>query len=890
MTPPASTTATRRSFDALVTRLAESLTTVSERDLLQPSHWSLGEDARLRVDLRFRETPWGRWMLAEDLLANDSIYRWLHAERRSAMLLEVALARAAGLFGRRCVFCPDDPRFVLRPDEVHLAANELSRQPVVEEAVGDVAKYTTHLPLHSLKAAAASQPAGEWGPAAHEQAIETLGWVRVTLPGRRLNDRMFIAAIEGQSMDDGKSGLVDGGYAVFELWPPGTKQHLNVLVRGGFRDPETGSYAVKKYVADQRDAEGRHKKVALVSLNPDKQRYPDIELQPEDDDDITVVAKVVQALGTSDYERRPKAKRRVGRRNVTGREGLDEQARRLSRRVASFFDAAAPDDEDDDTSEATSAGWETRLVCLEVAAGALQLEVGPLDGLPPFVKKLRVVGETGWDAFLLAPNARVRSARVPVRPGAGPWSWEAINEKGGLVPAADAEDLGIDRLHLEALDASAPVAFRIDTDGVGQRLRTATLAVGQAYRLLLPPNVGEPSLGVELDAGPGGGWRLWSVDLSAVLSATTRQALTSVGLDVGEAWPRLEWAITPAAVWRTNARGETYPVFDVGAEVLVNVGDVSVEAGDTAMLFLHGPAGTERLPLSAGGLASLGTPAAGRWACALLHSRTSVPPAALVFEVAENATEHVAATWSATAPNGPSSLAVTAPPGWPVALRWEVLDEEALATVYADDDGAVQLEGVAPLLEARARRASMADLVVDLGELGRRSIPHDRRASVKEVREALTMLWEERAGLVRARAGAWLTLLPAWFEPVTALFGYGLQPFGHGPLPTAEAEAPHELAAWRLTIDERMMGRIDRTTSRVLVLTTDVDAVLRDCRGWIDSACAAARVREAIVTDGTRWTTHRKGDRQLKQRQWNFDHAIGLGNVDDMLNDLAEGL
>jgi hypothetical protein len=875
---------TRASFDALVTRLAESPTTRSERDLLQPTHWSLGEDARLREDLRFRETPWGRWMLAEDLVANDAIYRWLHAERRGSIALDAALKRAAGLFGRRCVFCADDPRFVLRHDEVHLVASELSRQPVIEDEVGDLEKYRTHLPLHGLKAAAASAPAGEWGKRAQEQVIETRGWVRVTLPERGLNDRMFIAAIEGHSMDDGKSGLVDGGYAVFELWPPGTKQNLSVLVRGAFSDPETGSYAVKKYVADQRDAEGRHNKVSLVSLNPNKDRYPNIELQPEDDDDITVVAKVVQALSSDDYERRPKTKRRVGRRNLAGRDGLDEQATRLGRRVASFFDATtAPDDEDDDTSEPTSTGWQARLVCLNVAAGGLQLEVGPLDGLPPFVKKLRVVGEAGWDGIMLAANARIRPTRAPVRPGTGPWRWEAVGFE-------DEQDLGVEKLALEAIDASAPVVFRLDSDGVGQRLKSTTLAVGQAYRLLLPPNVGDPSLGVELDAGPGGGWRLWSIELAAPVTPTTRQVLTSLGLDVGEAWPRIEWALASASVWRTSARGETYPVFDVGAEVLVNVGGVSIDVGDTAMLFLHGPSGTERLALSASGLVSLGTPPAGRWACALLHSRTSVQPAMLVFEVAEKATPHVAASWSATAPNGLSSLEVTAPPGWPVRLRWRVLHEEPLATLHANDDGTLQLEDVNPLTEARARRTRIADLVVDLGELGRRHIAHDGRASVQQVREALTALWQQRSGLVQSRAGAWLTLLPTWFEPVMALFGYGLEVLAADALPTTEGEAAHGLAAWQLTIDERLVGNITRSPSRVLVLTTDLDAVLRDCREWIDNACSAARVRAAILTDGTRWTTHRKGDRQLKRREWNLDHAIGLGSVDDMLNDLAEGL
>lgn len=59
-------------------------------------------------------------------------------------------------------------------------------------------------------------------------------------------------------------------------------------MRGAFSDPETGNYAVKKYVGDPRDEEGRHNKVSLVSLNPNKERYPNIELQPEDDDGVTV--------------------------------------------------------------------------------------------------------------------------------------------------------------------------------------------------------------------------------------------------------------------------------------------------------------------------------------------------------------------------------------------------------------------------------------------------------------------------------------------------------------------------------------------------------------------------------------------------------------------------
>jgi hypothetical protein len=862
---------TRPSFDDLLDRLAGSATSLTERDLLEPSHWARGEDARLREDVRFRETPWGRWMRAEDLVGNDAVYRWLHAERRGSVALDAALKRAGEVFGRRCVFCADDPRLILRGPEVTLPAGALSPDPVIEESVGALERYVTHLPLHSLKAAAGSEPAGEWGAAAREASIETLGWVRVQMPGQRLNDRMFVAAVQGHSMDDGRSGLVDGGYAVFELWPAGSRQNRNVLVRGAFRDPETGHFAVKKYVADERNTEGRHGRITLVSLNPDKERYPNIELQPEQDNDVTVVAKVVQALATDDYERRPKAKRRVGRRNLTG----DEQATRLGRRVASFFDGTAPEAEDGGVNTATSTGLQTRLVCLDIAAGGLQLEVGPLDGLPTFVKKLRVVG-TEWDAFVLAANAKTRPTRASVRPGSGPWRWEAVGFE-------EEQDLGVERLVLDALDVTAPTVFRVDADGVGQRINSTKLAPGQAYRLLLPPKVGH-DLGAELYDG----WRIWSLDLAAQLSPTTWQTLTALRLDVGEAWPRLEWALAPAAARRTNARGESYAVFEAGTELLVNVNGVSVEEGDEAVLFLHGPSGTARLALSSSGLVSLGAPAAGRWACALIHSRASVQLASLHFEVTGHALEDVAAACSTVAHSGVVSLEATAPPGWPVTLRWRVFAayEELLATVFGNEDGTVPVDGVASFIEARAARTRLADLVVDFGELGLRVLPHDGRASLKQVREQLTALWQQRSGLVQSRKGAWLQLRKPWFEPVTEIFGYSLE---EATL-LADVEAPHDLTAWGLMVDERMLGSITRSTSRVLVLTTDLDAVLRDHRTWIDIACSAAKVRDAIITDGARWTTHRRGSQQLKQQVWSLDHAIGLGSIDEMLGDLAEGL
>src|SRR5690606_22879074 len=63
------------------------------------------------------------------------------------------------------------------------------------------------------------------------------------------------------------------------------------------RDPETGFFAVKKYVADARDVEGEHRWIKLVSLHPDKETYPDILLKPEDEDSVRIIARFVASLG-----------------------------------------------------------------------------------------------------------------------------------------------------------------------------------------------------------------------------------------------------------------------------------------------------------------------------------------------------------------------------------------------------------------------------------------------------------------------------------------------------------------------------------------------------------------------------------------------------------------
>lgn len=867
-------------FTPVFERLCESPLSTTEPEALA-ALWAHGEDGWLREDPRFRPTPWGRWIPSERYLANDLLVEALR-EGASELSLAEQLAALALVVGRPAAVCPADPRLRVEGDRARLAPSELTADPLLED-VGPLLQFVTHLPVLTLQAAAASEPAGEWGARAEPQRVDPLGWLRVERLGKPLNRRMFVARVKGHSMDGGARPIEDGAWGLFEFcfheglaYDAGRDQPI-VLVRGEFRDPETGSYAIKRW--DRHAPE-----IRLVSLNPDKTRFPDIVVPFEAADPLRVVASYTRVLGPADYARRPKPQRLPGRRVVDGRGGLDEQSARLERRIDAFFEGLPdPDDED----EAPSAdGWRSRLVCLGAEAGGLHVELGPLLGLPPFVKKLRVVGAEDRDAVLLAANARLRAARAPMFPASGPWRVEAIGFE-------DEADLGLDRLAAEALPVDAVSVFRLDAVGDGQRQAGRTLALGQVYRLLLPPGLGEEGLGQPLTSG----WRLWTVNLTAPPSPLTHTALQALGLSVGEAWPRLSWALTPPVAWRTTARGELYPVFETGAEVAVQVCGLpgeDAEDAEPASVFFGGPSGVERLTLPLGGeaLVSLGALSAGRWACALIHPQTAVRTTTLVFEVAEAAVPRVDAAWTVSVEASPdggvelSTLVVSAPPGWPVTFSWRALSVAPLATVHADEDGGVEVSKVSQALVERARRVRVGDVLVDLAELGSEARPCDRRPTVEQVRAQLSALWNERQGMVRARRGAWLALIPAWFTPVCALLGYTLEErratTAHSP-----DDDPNGLAVWRLLVDERDGAALRRRAPRVLVLTEDLDATLRDRPDALDRACTDPR--EAILTDGVRWTLFRRGNRR-RQTVWDLGEALTDDSFEALLATLAEGV
>jgi hypothetical protein len=82
----------------------------AERDLLTPHEWGVGEDARLRHSPLFRPTPWGRWILADQFLANDLIWERIQDGVLSRQAILAEARRAETDLGRRLAVCFADPR------------------------------------------------------------------------------------------------------------------------------------------------------------------------------------------------------------------------------------------------------------------------------------------------------------------------------------------------------------------------------------------------------------------------------------------------------------------------------------------------------------------------------------------------------------------------------------------------------------------------------------------------------------------------------------------------------------------------------------------------------------------------------------------------------------
>lgn len=152
--------------------------------------------------------------------------------------------------------------------------------------VAQAAQYTTHLPVHSLAAAA--------GGFSEEQEVRPLGWMPVSL-GRSLTKTMFVAKVKGHSMEP---LIPDGSWCVFRHDVGGSRKGKVVLVRSRhISDLESGGrYTVKFYQSEiEHFADGtwRHKRIIL---SPKNHAFKPLILENIEAADFHIAAEFVACL------------------------------------------------------------------------------------------------------------------------------------------------------------------------------------------------------------------------------------------------------------------------------------------------------------------------------------------------------------------------------------------------------------------------------------------------------------------------------------------------------------------------------------------------------------------------------------------------------------------
>jgi superfamily II DNA or RNA helicase/diadenosine tetraphosphate (Ap4A) HIT family hydrolase/HKD family nuclease/SOS-response transcriptional repressor LexA len=158
------------------------------------------------------------------------------------------------------------------------------RKPKIVHQVKPKDRYTTHVPVYDLTAAA-----GGWGP---NGVPSESGWVKVV--GEKLTEGMFVAQVVGRSMEP---KIADGSWCLFRPCPAGTRNGRMLLIQCQTQfDPEDGGrFTVKRYKSSKvPTSDGwTHESVELQPLNP---TFKAIELTGDNTADLRVIGEFVRVL------------------------------------------------------------------------------------------------------------------------------------------------------------------------------------------------------------------------------------------------------------------------------------------------------------------------------------------------------------------------------------------------------------------------------------------------------------------------------------------------------------------------------------------------------------------------------------------------------------------
>jgi type III restriction enzyme len=158
----------------------------------------------------------------------------------------------------------------------------------------DEQRFKTCVPLTTLRAAA-----GYWSEEQMSiEGIESIAndWIEYDT-NTRFKPGMFVARVVGDSMEP---LIPANSYCLFRTPVAGTRQGRKLLVwHKGITDSDTGGqYTVKVYESEKAVTEGewQHKRITLKPLNAN---YKPIELTPNQEGDVRVLAEFVEVVGAA---------------------------------------------------------------------------------------------------------------------------------------------------------------------------------------------------------------------------------------------------------------------------------------------------------------------------------------------------------------------------------------------------------------------------------------------------------------------------------------------------------------------------------------------------------------------------------------------------------------
>jgi type III restriction enzyme len=176
----------------------------------------------------------------------------------------------------------EKPDLLIVPSGAKVIPFPTDRRIEPPDKVAAAARYSTHLPVYSLEAAA-----GYFGDG-HDVELE--GW---TVVDGRLDEAMFVSRVVGHSMEP---RIPDGSFCVFRRVGAGTRQGKIVLAQHrDIEDPDTGgSFTVKMYESAKVLEDGQVG--GSITLRPLNRDYEPIVFTDVDEDEVLVIAELVEVL------------------------------------------------------------------------------------------------------------------------------------------------------------------------------------------------------------------------------------------------------------------------------------------------------------------------------------------------------------------------------------------------------------------------------------------------------------------------------------------------------------------------------------------------------------------------------------------------------------------